>query len=176
MRYAPEAASLWSGSCGVQLSVVVYDKTVDRKRQFIEHSYCFAKYQIIRKGFSLFSNSGIQAGLSTGWGTRLSHFHTNSGKWMITTEVSFVNEYTAIMLNEICLKSNLTFAALNLTFIRGQKALSVFHVDREIIRLPRGQGQLSRIWKVQCDWLSLGKECCSRLSRRLWGGIKNRLP
>lgn len=41
-----------------------------------------------------------------GWGTRLSHFHTNSGKWMITTDVSFVNEYTAIMLNEICLKSN----------------------------------------------------------------------
>ena len=41
LRYSPEAASLWTGSCGVQLSVVVYDKTVDRKRQFIEHSYCF---------------------------------------------------------------------------------------------------------------------------------------
>lgn len=42
LRFSPEAASLWSGSCGVQLSVVVYDKTVDRKRQFIEHSYCFS--------------------------------------------------------------------------------------------------------------------------------------
>ena len=45
----------------------------------------------------------------------------------------------------------LTFAALNLTFIRGQKAFSVFHANRVIIRLPCGQGQLSRIWKVQCD-------------------------
>ena len=27
-----------------------------------------------------------------------------------------------------------------------------------IIELPRGQGQLSGIWKVQRDWLSLGKE------------------
>ena len=71
---------------------------------------------------------------------------------------------------------NLIFAALNLTFIRGQKAFPVFHADRVIIRLPCGQGQLSRIWKVQCDWLSLGKEYCSRLSRRLWGGMKDELP
>ena len=105
LRYSPEAASLWSGSCGVQLSVVVYDKTVDRKRQFNEHS-ALVNIKIIRTGFSLLSNSGIQAGLSTGWGTRLNHFRTMSGKWMITTEVSFVNEYTAIMPYEICLKSN----------------------------------------------------------------------
>ena len=78
-------------------------------------------------------------------------------------------EYSKIRLN-------LTFALLNLTFTRGQKAFSVFHADREIIRLPCGQGQLSRMWKVQCDWLSLGKEGCSRLSRRLWGGMKNELP
>ena len=77
-------------------------------------------------------------------------------------------EYSKISLN-------LTFAALNLTFTRGQKAFPVFHADRVIIRLPCGQGQLSRIWKVQCDWLSLGKEYCSRLSRRLWGGMKNEL-
>ena len=70
---------------------------------------------------------------------------------------------------------NLTFAALNLSFIRGQKAFQVFYADQVIIRLPCGQGQLSRIWKVQCDWLSLGKECCLRLSRRLWGGMKNEL-
>ena len=70
---------------------------------------------------------------------------------------------------------NLTFAALNLSFIRGQKAFQVFHADRVIIRLPCGQGQLSRIWKVQCDWLSLGKECCLRLSRCLRGGMKNEL-
>ena len=38
-------------------------------------------------------------------------------------------------------------------------------LDRGIIGLPCGQGQPSRIWKAQCDWLSLGKECCSRLSR-----------
>ena len=62
---------------------------------------------------------------------------------------------------------NLTFAALSLTFIRGHKPFLVFRVDREIIGLPNGQGQLSRIWKVQCDWLSLGKQCCSGLSRRL---------
>ena len=71
---------------------------------------------------------------------------------------------------------NLILAALNLTFIRGQKAFRVFDADQVIIRLPCGQGQLSRIWKVQCDWLSLGKECHLRLSRRLWGGMKNELP
>ena len=48
--------------------------------------------------------------------------------------------------------------------------------ESKITRLPCGQGQLSRIWKVQCDWLSMGKECCLRLSRRLWGGMKNELP
>ena len=78
-------------------------------------------------------------------------------------------EYSKIWLN-------LIFAALNLTFIRGQKAFPVFNADRVIIRLPCGQGQLSRIWKVQCDWLSLGKECCLRLSRRLWEGMKKRAP
>ena len=40
---------------------------------------------------------------------------------------------------------NLTFAALSLTFIRGDKPFLVFRVDREIIGLPYGQGQLSRI-------------------------------
>ena len=60
--------------------------------------------------------------------------------------------------------------------MRGQKAFPVFNADRVIIRLPCGQGQLSRIWKVQCDWLSLGKECCTQLSRRLWGGTKDELP
>ena len=34
----------------------------------------------------------------------------------------------------------------------------VFYADRVIIdELTRGQGQPSRIWKVQYDWLSLGK-------------------
>ena len=41
----------------------------------------------------------------------------------------------------------------------------MFHADQVIIRLPCGRGHLSRIWKVQCDWLSMGKECCLRLSR-----------
>ena len=79
-------------------------------------------------------------------------------------------KYSKIWLNP-------TFAALNLTFIRRQKAFPVFHADRVIIRLPAcGQGQLSRVWKKQCDWLSLGKECCLRLSRRLWEGMKCELP
>ena len=67
---------------------------------------------------------------------------------------------------------NLTFAALRLTFIRGHEGFLKFHADRVIIGLPCGQGQLSRIWKVQRDWLSLGKECCPWLSRRLWEGTK----
>ena len=41
LRFSPEAASLWSGNCGVQPSVVGYDKTADRKRQFIVHSPFF---------------------------------------------------------------------------------------------------------------------------------------
>ena len=72
--------------------------------------------------------------------------------------------------SKICL--NLTSAALSLTFIKGHEAFHVFHADRVNV----SQGQLSRIWKVQCHWLSLGKECCSRLSRRLWGGTKHELP
>ena len=71
---------------------------------------------------------------------------------------------------------NLTFAALRLTFIRGHEGFSEFHADHVIIGSPCGQGQLSRIWKVQRDWLSLGKECCPWLSRRLWGGTKYELP
>ena len=73
-------------------------------------------------------------------------------------------------------KSYFCHSESNIIFIRGQKALPVFHAHRIIIRLPCGQGQLSRIWKVQCDWLSLGKECCLRLSRRLWRGMKDELP
>ena len=68
---------------------------------------------------------------------------------------------------------NLTFAAWSLTFCWGHKAFLVFHAEQVIIGLPCGQGQLSRIWKVQCDWLSLEKECCSRLSRReRWALLK----
>ena len=79
-------------------------------------------------------------------------------------------EYSKILLN-------LIFAALNLRFIRGQKVFPVIHADQVIIiRLPCGQGQLSRIWKVQCDWLSIGKERCLQLSRRLCRGMKNELP
>ena len=78
-------------------------------------------------------------------------------------------EYSKIWLTFI-------FTVLNVTFIRGQKAFPGFLADRVIIRLPCGQGQLSRIWKVQSDWLSMGKESCLRLSRHLWGGMKNDLP
>ena len=65
------------------------------------------------------------------------------------------------------------FVALNLTFIRGHKAFPVFHAGRAIIGLPCSQGQLSRIWKLQSDWLSLGKEYCSWLSRHSRGGMKD---
>ena len=88
--------------------------------------------------------------------------------------LSFAKVMQCTEYSEFWLK--LIFAALNLTFIAGQKAFPVFNADWVIIRLPCGQGQLSRIWKVQCDWLSLGKECYLQLSRRLWGGKKNELP
>ena len=52
---------------------------------------------------------------------------------------------------------NLIFAALSLIFITGHEGLSKFHADRVIIGLPCGQGQLSRIWKVQRDWLNVGR-------------------
>ena len=77
-------------------------------------------------------------------------------------------EYSKIWLH-------LTFVALSLSFTKGHKAFPVFHTDRVFIGLPCGQGQLSRIWKVQCYWLSMGKECCSRLRRRLRGGTKYQL-
>ena len=74
------------------------------------------------------------------------------------TKVMYFTVYSKIWLN-------LTFAAPSLTFIRGHKAFPVFHADGVIIGLPCGQGQLSRIWKVQCDWLSVGKECFC------WAGV-----
>ena len=46
----------------------------------------------------------------------------------------------------------------------------MFHADRVIIVFQCCQGQLSRTWKVQCDWLSLGNECCTWLSRRFTVG------
>ena len=52
---------------------------------------------------------------------------------------------------------NLTFAALSVTFIRFYKVFTVFHADWVIIGLPCSQGQLSRIWKVQCSLAKLGK-------------------
>ena len=72
---------------------------------------------------------------------------------------------------------NLTFATLSLKFITSHKAFPVFHADRVILSgYPAGQGQPSRIWKVQCDWLTMGQECCSRLTRHLWEGTKYELP
>ena len=74
-------------------------------------------------------------------------------------------------------RQNLTFATLSLTFIIGHKTFPVFHADRVILSgYPAGQVQPSRIWKVQCDWLAMGKECCSQLSRLLWEGMKYELP
>ena len=78
---------------------------------------------------------------------------------------------------------NLTFATLSLKFIISHKAFPVFHADRVILLLgniilgyPAGQGQPSRIWKVQCDRLTMGKECCSQLRGLLWEGTKYELP
>ena len=74
-------------------------------------------------------------------------------------------------------RQNLTFATLSLTFIIGHKTFPVFHADRVILSgNPAGQVQPSRIWKVQCDWLTMGKECCSQLSRLLWEGTIYELP
>jgi len=56
------------------------------------------------------------------------------------------------------IRLNLTFAALSLTFIILLKAFLVFHAGGVIIGLPCGQGQTSRIWKVQCVLAKLGKE------------------
>ena len=70
---------------------------------------------------------------------------------------------------------NLTFATLNLTFIRGQKAFPVLHADRVIIRLPAcGQGQLFRIRKVQC-LAKLGKGMLSSVEQAFVGMDENRL-
>ena len=65
---------------------------------------------------------------------------------------------------------------MNLTFITGPQNFPSVSCRSSNYRLPSDQGQLSRIWKVQCDWLSMGKDCCLWLSRRLWGGMKNELP
>ena len=48
-------------------------------------------------------------------------------------------------------RQNLTFATLSLTFIYiGHKTFPVLHADRVILSgYPAGQGQPSRIWKVQ---------------------------
>ena len=51
---------------------------------------------------------------------------------MITTEVTFVNEYTAIMLNEICLKSNQCKQTINSRMqVKTFKFLSSFKQTNE---------------------------------------------
>ena len=53
----------------------------------------------------------------------------------------------------------------------------VFHTDRVIIdRLSRGQGQPSRIWKVQYDWLSLGNGLLLSVEQALAGRDEIRTP
>ena len=52
----------------------------------------------------------------------------------------------------------------------------MFHADRVIFRLPCGQGQLSRIWKVQCDWLSMGKGMLSSVEQAFVGRNEKRAP
>ena len=61
---------------------------------------------------------------------------------------------------------------MNLTFIRGQKAFPVVRADR-VIRLPCSQGQLSRIWKVQCDLLSVEKKMLSSVENAFVGRDEN---
>ena len=79
---------------------------------------------------------------------------------------------------------NLTFAALNLTFIRGQKAFPVFHAERVIIRLPCGEGQ-STVWMAKFGkgmLFSVEQAFVGRDERRAplktpaWGGMKDELP
>ena len=49
-------------------------------------------------------------------------------------------------------------------------------VDGVIIGLPCRQSQLSTIWKVQCDWLSLGKECFFSVEQAFVGREEVRAP
>ena len=71
---------------------------------------------------------------------------------------------------------NLTFAALRLTFIRGHEGFLKFHADRVIIGLPCGQGQLSRIWKVQRDLAKRGKGMLSSVEQAFVGREEIRAP
>ena len=53
----------------------------------------------------------------------------------------------------------------------------VFHTHRVIIdRLTRGQGQPSRIWKAQRDWLSLLKGLLFSVEQALAGRNEIRTP
>ena len=52
----------------------------------------------------------------------------------------------------------------------------MFHADRVIIRLPCGQGQLSRIWKVQCGLAKLGKGMLSSVEQAFVGRDEKRAP
>ena len=46
----------------------------------------------------------------------------------------------------------------------------MFRADRLIIGLPCSQVQPSRLWKVQCDWVHLGKECLFSVAQAFGGG------
>ena len=53
----------------------------------------------------------------------------------------------------------------------------VFHADRVVIRFPCGQGQLSRIWKVQIIWLAKhGKGMLSWVEQAIVGRDEKRAP
>ena len=52
----------------------------------------------------------------------------------------------------------------------------MIHADRVIISLACGQGQLSRIWKVQCDWLYKHGKGMSSVEQAFVGRDEKRTP
>ena len=90
--------------------------------------------------------------------------------------LSFAKVVQCLKYSKIWL--NLIFVALNLTFIRGQKAFPVFLPDRVVIRLPCARSRPTFQNLENTMWLAKhGKGMLSnQLSRRLGGGMKNELP
>ena len=71
--------------------------------------------------------------------------------------------------------SSAFYSALSVTlFIRGYKAFPVFHANQVTVGLLCSQGQLSRIWKVQCTFFVLswaGRDEIWAPLKHLWGRL-----
>ena len=82
--------------------------------------------------------------------------------------LSFAKAMQCMEYSKILTKSY--FATLNLTFIRGPQSFASVRCRSSNYQITLRSRPIFQNLEFQCDWLSMRKECCLRLSMCLWVG------